>query len=76
MDTVTGMLSSGLREKIEQNTGRNTTANNFGYAVEMIGRNLGGGYNNSRLGGNVSQAAGQLLQKFTSNMNTWSTVNY
>jgi phage-related protein len=40
VDSVTGMLLSGLREKVEQYRDRGTTSINFGYIVDQIGRNF------------------------------------
>jgi hypothetical protein len=70
VDSNTGMLPNGLKEKVEQYAGRGTTSNNFGYAVDQIVRNIGGGSNNQSLGGNENQAPAQLLHDFTSNRNT------
>jgi hypothetical protein len=41
------MLPSGLKENVKQCTGRGTTSNNFGRAVDQIGRNLGESNNKS-----------------------------
>jgi hypothetical protein len=70
LDSMKGILPSGLREKVEQYAGRVTTSNNFGYAIDQIGRNMGNGHNNNILGGQVNQAAEQLLHDLTSNRNT------
>jgi hypothetical protein len=68
---MTEMVSNEIREKVEQYTCIWTTANDFGYAVDHIGRNLGCGSNNQSLGDQVNQAAARLLHDFISNRNTW-----
>jgi hypothetical protein len=69
-DSMTEILLSGLRERVNQFTGRGITSNNFGYDAYHIGRNIGGGTNNQSLSGHVNQAVVQLLKDLTSNRNT------
>jgi phage-related protein len=70
VDSMTGMLPSGLNEKVEQYKGRGPNSYNFEYTVDQIGRKLGGGRNNQSLSGHVNQTASQLFHDFTSNRNT------
>jgi hypothetical protein len=69
VDSMTGMLPNGGKGKEEHYTGRGTTSNNFGYTVDRISRNMGGGCNNQSVGGNVNQTVPQQLHDFISNMN-------
>jgi hypothetical protein len=64
------MLPRRLKGKVEQYADRGETSNNFGYAVDQIDRNMGGGRNNQSLGNYVNQTTTQLLHDFTSNRNS------
>jgi hypothetical protein len=70
VDLMSGMLTQGLKEKVQQSPSRGSSSNNFGYVVDQIGRNMGGGGNNQSLSGHINEAAKQLLHDFTSIRNT------
>jgi hypothetical protein len=76
VESVTGMLSTALREKVEQYKRRGTTSKYFGYTVGQRGQNQDGRHNNQSRGGHVNQAAPQLFHDFSSNRNTYTLYFY
>jgi hypothetical protein len=57
VDSMTGMLPSGLMEKVESYIGRGITSNIFGNPIDQIDRNIGGGRNNQSRGEHINRAA-------------------
>jgi hypothetical protein len=68
-ESKTEMLPKGLKEKVEQYIDRCSISKNFGYIVDQIARNVGGGRNHQSLCCHVNQVSAQLLHDFTSNRN-------
>jgi hypothetical protein len=69
VDSMTGMFPQELKENIEHSTGRVSTSDYFGYAIDQLGRNIVSGYNNKNIREQANQAAAQLLSALTSKRN-------